>query len=491
MPMIDAALQGFGVLLVWPTVGYLFLGIAIGIVVGILPGLGGLSAVAIMLPFSFLLDVYSAMALLMGMYAVTTTSDTISAVLLGVPGTSASQATILDGYPMARNGEAGRAFGAAYTVSAIGGVVGGLCVIVSLPVIREVVLSFGSPEFFMLAVLGLVIVGSLSGKAPLRGLVVVLFALALSMVGSSPQEGLPRYTFDTAYLLGGIKLVPAVLGLFALPEVLELFGRGSSIARLAGDPTRGMVQGMRDVLTHWWLVVRSIAIGVYIGVIPGLGASIVDWVAYGHAVQTEKNPERFGTGDVRGVIAPEAANNAVKGGALIPTLAIGVPGSPPMALLLVALTVHGISPGPDILGQRLDVLFSLVGALIFANIVAAALLLVATTHLARIAEIRGTNLVAIVLVAALMGSWMATRAVEDWYTFLAFGVLGYFMKRWNWPRPPICLGLVLGPLIERYLHLSINVYGFEWLLHPLVVVLEALVVLVLVTQIRRSYRSRG
>lgn len=490
MTIVDAALQGFGGLLLWPAVGYLLLGIAIGIVVGILPGLGGMSAMAMMLPFSFLLDVYSAMALLMGMYAVTTTSDSISSILLGVPGTSASQATILDGYPMARRGEAGRAFGAAYAVSAFGGVMGGVCVIASLPVIREVVLSFGSPEFFMLGVLGLVIVGSLSGDTPLRGLVVVLFALALSMVGSSPQEGLPRYTFDTAYLLDGIKLVPAVLGLFALPEVLDVFVRRTSIAAVASDPSKGMMRGVRDAVTHWWLVLRSVAIGVYIGVVPGLGASIVDWVAYGHATQSEKNPERFGTGDVRGVIAPEAANNAVKGGALIPTLAVGVPGSPPMALLLLALTVHGISPGPDILGTRLDVLFSLVGALIFANLIAAAILLVSTPQLARIAEIRGTNLVCIVLVAALMGSWMATQAIEDWYTFVAFGVLGYFMKRWNWPRPPVCLGLVLGPLLERYLHLSINVFDYEWLGHPIVVALEALIVLTLASQIRRAYRAR-
>ncbi len=489
MSFLDAAVQGIGALLVWPAVGYLLLGILIGIVVGILPGLGGLSALAMLLPFSFLLDVYSAMAFLMGMYAVTTTSDTIAAVLLGVPGTSGSQATILDGYPMAMKGEAARAFGAAYTVSMLGGVAGGLLVVVSLPLVRELVLSIGSPEFFMLGLFGLLIVGSLSGGTPLRGIIVVLFALSIAMVGTSPQEGLPRYTFGEAYLLGGIKIVPVVLGLFALPELLDLFVRRTSIAYVAADSTKGMMEGVRDVMRHWWLTVRSIFIGVYIGMIPGLGASIVDWVAYGHAVQSEKNPERFGTGDVRGVIAPEAANNALKGGALVPTLAIGVPGNAPMALFLVALTVQGISPGPDILDSRIDVLFALVGALVIANVVAAGLMLVATPYLARITRLPGTYIVAVVVVAALMGAWMSTQDIGDWIVLLVFGVVGYAMKRWHWPRPPIALGLVLGPLLERYLHLSINIYGFDWLTRPVVLVILALIAWMLYAQFRRAYRS--
>ena len=488
MPVLDAALQGIGALFVWPAIGYLLLGILIGIVVGILPGLGGLSAVAMLLPFSFLLDTYSAMAFLMGMYAVTTTSDTIASVLLGVPGTSGSQATILDGYPMARKGEAGRAFGAAYTVSMLGGVAGGILVIVSLPLVRELVLSIGSPEFFMLGLFGLLLVGALSGGAPLRGIVVVLFALALAMVGTSPQEGLPRYTFGEAYLLDGIKIVPVVLGLFALPELLDLFVRRTSIAQAGLESARDMKEGVLDAFRHWWLTLRSIFIGVYIGMIPGLGASIVDWVAYGHAVQSEKHPERFGTGDVRGVIAPEAANNALKGGALVPTLAIGVPGNAPMALFLVALTMQGISPGPDIMDNRLDVLFALVGALVIANVVAAGLLLVATPFLARITRIPGTIIVAVVVVAALMGAWMSTQNMGDWIVLLAFGVVGYVMKRWQWPRAPIALGLVLGPLLERYLHLSINVYGFDWLTRPVVLIIFALAAWLLYAQFRRNYR---
>ena len=354
---------------------------------------------------------------------------------------------------------------------------------------RELVLSIGSPEFFMLGLFGLLIVGALSGGTPLRGIIVVLFALTLAMVGTSPQEGLPRYTFGEAYLLGGIKIVPVVLGLFALPELLDLFVRRSSIAYAVAESTQGMMQGVRDVFRHWWLTVRSIFIGVYVGMIPGLGASIVDWVAYGHAVQSEKSPERFGTGDVRGVIAPEAANNALKGGALVPTLAIGVPGNAPMALFLVALTVQGVSPGPDILGARIDVLFALVGALVIANVVAAGLMLVATPYLARITQVPGTFIVAVVVVAALMGAWMSTQDIGDWIVLLVFGVVGYAMKRWHWPRPPIALGLVLGPLLERYLHLSINIYGFDWLTRPVVLVILVLIVWMLYAQFRRAYRS--
>lgn len=189
-----------------------------------------------------------------------------------------------------------------------------------------------------------------------------------------------------------------------------------------------------------------------------------------------------------GIVAPEAANNAHKGGALVPTLAIGVPGNAPMALFLVALTTHGISPGPDIMGNRLDVLFALVGALVIANVVAAALMLVATPYLARIAQIRGTIIVAVVVVAALMGAWMSTQIMGDWIVLLVFGVVGYVMKRQGWPRAPIALGLVLGPLLERYLHLSMNVYGFEWLMRPAVPVIFALAVWTLYAQFRHDYR---
>lgn len=455
----------------WPAFGYLLMGILLGVFFGMVPGLSGLSGMAILLPFTFDLQPYEAMALLMGMYAITTTSDTISSVLLGVPGTAGSQATIMDGYPMAKKGEAARAFGAAYTVSGFGGVVGAILLVASIPILSPLVLSFGAPEFFLLGVLGIAMVGSLSGSAPMKGVLVGLLALQLSMIGYSPQDGIPRFWFGLPFLLEGIPIVPCVLGLFSLPEVIELAVRRGALAEVP-EMGKGIWDGVQDACRNWWLALRCAFIGAYIGFIPGLGASIVDWVAYGHAVQSNKDEqEKFGKGDIRGVIAPESANNAMKGGSLIPTIAFGIPGSATMAILLGAFLIHGIFPGPELLTTRLDVTFAVIWAVVIANILTSFVLMGCTSQLAKVTMIRGSLLIPIILVLVFMGSWMATQELGDWIVLLSFGALGYLMKRWGWPRPPIALGIVLGPIMERYLDISVSRYGWTWLGRPIVIVL--------------------
>ncbi|MDE0176434.1 MAG: tripartite tricarboxylate transporter permease, partial [Defluviicoccus sp.] len=342
--MFDAALSGLVSVIAWPAIGYLFLGVFIGLYFGAVPGLSGLVGMAILLPFTFSMDPVPALAFLLGMFAVTTTSDTIASVLLGIPGTAASQATILDGYPMAMKGEASRAFGAAFTVSAVGGLLGAVVLGLSIPIVKPLILSFTQAEFFMLGLLGLAMVGSLSGDSMLRGLTAALMGLGLSYVGYAENGAVPRYWMGTTYLLEGLPLIPVVLGLFALPEVIDLAIRDSSISRVPKDRVAGgMMTGIRDAWRNWWLVLRSTAIGAYVGMLPGLGGSIVDWVAYGHVVQSSKDKDGFGKGDVRGVIAPETANNAMKGGALIPTVAFGIPGSASMAILLGALMIQNMT----------------------------------------------------------------------------------------------------------------------------------------------------
>ncbi len=470
--MLEAAQQGLQGILAWPAFGYLLLGILLGVFFGMVPGLSGLSGMAILLPFTFDLQTYEAMALLMGMFAITTTSDTIASVLLGIPGTAGSQATIMDGYPMAKKGEAARAFGAAYTVSAFGGVIGALVLVISIPVLTPLVLFFGSPEFFMLGVLGMAMVASLSGNSPAKGILVALLALLLSMIGYSPQAGIPRLWLGWPYLLDGLQIVPPVLGLFSIPEVVELAVRRGTLSEVP-KMGKGIWDGVRDAFHHWWLALRCSLLGAYIGFIPGLGASVVDWVAYGHALQSCKDTEQFGKGDVRGVIAPESANNAMKGGALIPTIAFGVPGSATMAILLGAFLIHGIYPGPELLTTRLDVVFSVIWALVIANVITSIVLMGCTSQLAKVTTVRGSILIPIILVLVFMGSWMATQEIGDWVVLLSFGFLGYLMKRWRWPRPPIALGLILGRFMERYLDISLSRYGWAWLRRPIVIVLAA------------------
>ena len=473
--MLEAAQQGLQGIVAWPAFGYLLLGVSLGVFFGMVPGLSGLSGMAILLPFTFDLQPYEAMALLMGMYAITSTSDTISSVLLGVPGTAGSQATIMDGYPMAKKGEAARAFGAAYTVSGFGGVVGAVLLVISIPILSPLVLSFGAPEFFLLGVLGMAMVASLSGNAPAKGILVGLLALQISMIGYSPKDGIPRFWFGIPYLLERPPIVPCVLGLFSLPEVIELAVRRGALSE-APEMGKGLWDGVRDAVRHRWLALRCAFIGAYIGFIPGLGASIVDWVAYGHAVQSNKDPKaEFGKGEIRGVIAPESANNAMKGGSLIPTIAFGIPGSATMAILLGAFLIHGIFPGPELLTTRLDVTFSVIWALVIANVLTAMVLMGCTTQLAKVTTIRGSVLIPVIVVLVFMGSWMATQELGDWIVLLSLGGLGYLMKRWGWPRPPIALGIVLGPIMERYLDISVSRYGWSWLWQrPIVLVLIAL-----------------
>ena len=323
--MLESAWIGLTLVVQWPAFGYLLVGVLIGLFFGAIPGLSGLVGLAILLPFTFEMSSVSAFAFLLGMFAVTTTSDTIASVLLGIPGTAASQATVLDGYPMAMRGEASRAFGAAFTVSALGGVVGAVFLGLSIPIVRPLILSFASPEFFLLGVLGLTMVGSLSGDSIVKGMIAAVLGLMLSMVGYAEMGAIARYHFDVTYLLDGFPLIPLVLGLFAVPELLELAVRNTSISRVPKDQAQStMLDGVRDAMVHWWLVIRCSAIGIYVGMLPGLGGAIVDWVAYGHAVQSARDKSGFGKGDVRGVIAPETANNAMKGAALIPTIAFGI-----------------------------------------------------------------------------------------------------------------------------------------------------------------------
>lgn len=486
--MIDGMLQGLSLALSWPSAGYLLCGVVVGMWVGAVPGLGGVVGLILLLPFTYSLDPVPAFALLMGLYAVTSTSDTISAILLGIPGSVASQATILDGYPLAKQGQASRAFGAAYTVSAIGGIFGALFMAASLPFILPVIFAFGLPEFLMLAVLGLTMVGVLSGEAVGKGLLVAALGLLLTTVGYAEATGVPRYYLGIDYLLDGLPIVPIALGLFGLPELLEMAIKNTSISRIELSDARqgGMLRGIRDVLHHKWLTLRSAIIGVYVGILPGLGGAIVDWIAYGHAVQSAKGESNFGNGDIRGVIAPETANNASRAGALIPAVAFGIPGSLGAAILLGALVIKGLQPGPEMLTSNLDLTFSMIWNIAFANILAAGALMLLTRQIGKIAFLPPHSVVPGVVVVLLMGAWAATSSMGDWWVCLGMGVLGYLMKQGNWPRPPLILALVLGTLIENNYRLTMQVYdGYSWMYtQPIVVVLEVLIVVAVLLGIR-------
>jgi TctA family transporter len=492
--MLEALIEGLGLIFQWHVLAYFALGCAIGIVMGAIPGMGGAIGLVLLLPFTFSLEPVAAFALLLSSWASTSTSGAITSVLLGVPSTAASQATVLDGFPMAKRGEAARALGASFTASAIGGVCGAAALGISLPLILPVILAFESPEQFMLGMLGLAMVGSLSGTSIVKGVAAAFFGLWLATIGLPESQAIPRYTFGTLFLLDKLPLIPVLLGLFAIPEVMELAIKNAPIAQTgeASDNRKDLLEGVRDAFKHWWLVVRCSVIGAYIGMLPGLGASIVGWVTYAHAKQSVKDDSQFGQGDVRGLLAPEAANNALRGGALIPTLTLGIPGSVGTAILMGALIMQGLRPGPSMLDSELPMTFSFVWMIAIASVVATLVLLRTVNLVAKVALLPGQLLVPGVLLFVFMGAWLGGVSIGAWITCVLFGVIGFFMKRGDWPRPPVILALVLGEILERSFQISTRIHqGFGWLERPIVIVLLLVIVVTLVLAARGIARQRA
>ncbi|HEU4340386.1 MAG TPA: tripartite tricarboxylate transporter permease [Candidatus Binatia bacterium] len=489
--MLEAALEGLSGVLQPQALAFMCLGVLIGSLVGFLPGIGGPSTLAIMLPFVMTMqDPLMVIALLVGMDAVGNTASAFTSILISVPGSSGSQATILDGYPMAKNGQAARALSASFVASLIGGLFGAFVLFASLPVLRPLVLSFSSPEFFILTLWGVSMVGILSGNAPVKGLLAGILGVLIATVGLDTKSGIERYSFDIAYFWEGIDLVLVALGLFGIPEVIDLAGRKGTIAK-AEEFGQGYLQGIFDVFRHWWLLLRTSVVGAWVGFLPGLGSSVADWFAYAHAVQTEKNRENFGKGDVRGVIASEGANNAKEGGDYIPTLAFGIPGGTSTALVLTAFIAVGIKPGPDMLTTQLNLTFAVIWTLVIANIVAAAICMTFAKPVARICFVPFYAIVPPVVAFIFIGAFAANFHTYDLTALMIFSLLGFFMRRYGWPRAPLLLGVVLGDKMELYLWLSYTRYGFEWLARPAVIALTALLLGSIIYPIVSAWREKG
>jgi TctA family transporter len=469
--MLDAFCSGFLQVFTFSTFSLLLLGILIGFVVGILPGIGGVVTMALMLPFAFDMRPIDAFAFLLGMLAVTSTTGDMTSILFGVPGESISAALILDGHPMAKHGEAGRALGAALTSSLVGAIIGAVVLAASIPIVTPLVLTFKSPEFFALALLGITFVAALSGESKLKGMIAAGVGLMLSLVGLDPQSGMPRYTLGLAKLWDGVGLVPVTVGLFAIPEIVDLWVRGTSIAEGRVAKLGGVWQGVRDTFNHGALTVRCSLIGTFIGIIPGLGAGVSQWMAYAHAVQSASDKSRFGSGDVRGVLGPGAANNSGLGGSLIPTIAFGIPGSVVMALLLGAFLIKGLVPGPAMLTKHLDMTFAFVWFIVISNIITVMICFLFLEQLARITHVRGALLVPGILLLVYLGAFVESKSIFDMGITLLFGFIGLVMVYVDWPRPPLILGLVLGALIERNFFISYEIHALGFFLNPVVLLI--------------------
>ncbi len=503
MEIFATALPALGdawALILQPAVlGYLVLGVVMGLAVGVFPGLGGIAGLSLLLPFMFGMDPILGLALMIGMVAVVPTSDTFASVLMGIPGSSASQATVLDGFPMAKKGLAARALSAAFASSLFGGLVGATFLTLFILVARPIVLAFGLPEMLMITVLGLSMVAVLAGRIPLKGLAAAGLGIMIGTIGIADAGGSLRMaSYDIPYLTDGLKLVIVGLGIFAVPEIISLLRQDRSIARGASLGA-GWLDGVKDWFANIWLSVRCSIIGVTVGIIPGLGGSVVDWIAYGHAVQTTKDKSGFGKGEVRGVIGPESSNNAKEGGGLVPTLLFGIPGSGSMAIFIGAVALLGsgeIEVGPNMLKSNLDITYSIVWLLALANVVGTVLCIAASGGIAKLTTIRFTYLAPFLFMLISFAAFQSGQNFEDLLALFVIGLIGIFLRRFDWSRPAFLIGFVLSGPVETFTNQAFQIAssrfrksfeeGMDYVFSPIVIVLIVITIVSVFFGIRQA-----
>lgn len=457
-PVLSAAWEGLTLVLAWPNILYPIVGTLLAMVVALLPGLSGTTLMALAIPLTLGWDPLHVMLLYGALLGGATFMGSVTAILLNIPGTAPNAATVIDGYPMAQKGMARTALAASATASALGSTFGVILLIALVPLVSLVVPRIGPPEYLLLAVWGLIAIGTMIRGSVVKGLAAAGLGLMVSFIGQDPRTADARFTFDTVYLLDGLSVVPVFLGMFALAEVIELSASrretisGRSRVEELGGST---IEGILAVFRNGGLFLRSSAIGAVVGMIPGLGGTVAGFIAYGEAARTDRSGT-LGTGDIRGVIAPEAANDAKDGGSLLPTLALGIPASAGTAVLLGVMAIHGIRPGQELLNEELPLTFALIWALFLSNWITSVAGLSIVRPLSRLTIMRTCRLIPPIVVLATLGALASSGRIADVWIAMLFGVTGYFMKKLDWSRVAFVMALVLGPLFERNLQLTMD-----------------------------------
>lgn len=460
---------------------YLAVGVVVGICFGALPGLTVITGLALLLPITFQMDPVPALGMLIGVYVGGIAGGAIPAILLNIPGTPASVATALDGHPMAKSGRAGQALGWTVVASLVGGMIGWAALTLIAPQLASFALRFGPPEYAALAFLGLTVIAGVSSGSILKGVLGGMLGVSLSFVGVDPITGHMRFTFGSVHLMGGIALMPALVGLFAIPEILNsLSGKAAGSA-----PTMAhgkLLPGFGAILRQSYNLVRSAVIGVLIGIMPAAGSNIASFIAYFQARRGSRAPQNFGKGEESGVIAAESANNGVTGGALVPLLTLGIPGDSITAILLGGLMIHGLQPGPNLFRGDLYVVYGIFAALFVANLLMVLTLRYGIKGFVQVLRIPRHYLAPILLILAVIGVFSLNNNWFDVWVMLALGGFGFLLALGGFPLAPVVLGLVLGPLLESQTRRSLILSGGDWSIfvtRPLTLVLITLALLVL------------
>ncbi|SDM17480.1 TctA family transporter [Franzmannia pantelleriensis] len=467
----------------------LFAGMLAGMVFGMLPGLGGVAAVSILLPFIYLMDSYSGLAMLLGAISVIYTADTITSVLLGAPGSPASAPTAIEGHALAKQGKASLALGVGFLASMVGGLFGAMILSVAIPIAGPLVLALGTPELFMFALVGLCFAASMVGKDIVVGLAAACFGILLGVVGAAPAAANYRFIFGQSYLMDGLSLPIVALGLFAVAELIGMVAAGGGIA---GKPmTMGKWgESFREFWISRWLIVRSSIIGIFGGFVPAVGASASTWIAYGHAMSSTKDKRRFGKGEIRGVAGAEGANNATVISDLVPTMLFSVPGGPAAAIFLGALFSFGFYPGPRMVSETPDLMYMIVWSVALASVMGAVLCFAVTPYLARLTRINFALIAAPLLLIMVAGAYQGTQTFGDILALLVLGVIGWLMKNAGWPRAPVLVGFVLATPMEQYFWLTTQIHGFTWLTRPGVLIIASLIVVPMLLALVRKWRAK-
>jgi putative tricarboxylic transport membrane protein len=490
MDQIDSLLFGFNTLMGWKPITIIVCGVVIGILVGAMPGLSPSTGVALLVPFSYTMSPALAVILLVSIYISSNYGGSITAVLINTPGTPAAAATAIDGYPMTLKGEAGKGLGMSLIASTIGGIFGVIILIVFAVPLAKLAISFHPADYFALAIFGLTTVGSLGGGNVAKAMVAVLFGLIINTVGLDPISGVSRFTFGIDQLYDGFSLIPALIGLFALSVVFTAFEKGAFGSTIV-EKVSGTFPTLRESWKTKYTIVRSSVLGTIIGIFPGAGATIASFISYNIAQRTSKEPETFGKGAMDGVAASEAANSSSVGGALIPLLALGIPGSATDAVLIGALQLHDITPGPLLFETNPEIVYGIFASLIIANAVMLLLGIYGVRFFAKVVEVPVSVLYPMILVIALIGSFAVRSSFFDVGACFAFGVIGWLFKRYGFPVAPVVLGIVLGSLLEENFRRAIMMEGpTVFLTQPLAATMLAIAGLLFLWPIYRNYRSK-
>jgi putative tricarboxylic transport membrane protein len=479
-------LSQLGAVLQWDMMLLMVASVMFGLVIGVLPGLGGTIAMVFLIPLTYGMSPEASIVLLLSCYGASNFGGSITAILINTPGDAANAATQFDGYPLAKQGKAGMAITAALVCSALGGLAGLVALDLMLPLARTLILAFSYPDFFMLAVFGLTIIAAVTKGNTFRGLMSGLLGLLLCYIGMEPILGGERFTFGFDYLSDGIDLIAVIIGLFAISEAYVLSGQKQSIASEIGIKSGISWEGLMAVKNNFWLFLRSCTIGFGLGIVPGIGGVVASFMAYGAAVQASKHPEKFGRGAIEGVIAVEAANDAKEGGNLLPTLAFGIPGNSAMAVLLGGLMIHGLAPGPEMLTKNIGTTEFLIAAAIVGKFVAMALGLVFATRLVFLTKIRCSLMAPGIVAFGLIAAYGSGGKLGDVIVAAIFGILGVLMQQYGYSRIALIIALVLGKLLEASYHQATATFGYAgFFTRPIALVLVGLIAVSLFWPFRR------